>query len=218
MSAENHQTRPLAPPKIYGRSDEELVPVFKPRPPSSSRGRCSSKCPVYFLAVVVVLAAIALVFSMIVLRPANPEFALRDVSVKFLNYTSDDQAPWLSARLAVRATLKNPNFGPFEFKSSNLTVSYYGTVVGEKALGDGTVWSRETRHVDVTVAVGPSRVAYLKNLSSDMGGKVLELTSYAKLSGRVHLIKIVKRRLTSVLNCTMSVGLSNRRVQDLKCR
>ncbi|KAI3422676.1 uncharacterized protein J3R85_011752 [Psidium guajava] len=217
MSAESHQTRPLAPSKIHRRSDEELGPEFEPRPPSSSHGR-SSKCPVYLLAAVVVLAAIALVFSLIVLRTADPEFALRDVSVKFLNHTNDDPTPWLNGTLAVQATLKNANFGRFEYENSNLTVIYNGTVVGEKALGGGMVWSRETRHLDFTVAVGSSRIRDLKNLSSDMSDKVLELTSYAKLRGRVHLIKIVKRKLTSVLNCTLSLDLSNRRVRDLKCR
>lgn len=71
--------------------------------------------------------------------------------------------------------------------------------------------------MDVTVGVRSSRISDLRNLSSDMNDNVLELTSSAQLRGRVHLIKIVKRRLTSVMNCTMSIDLSNRRVQNLIC-
>ncbi|XP_030470194.1 late embryogenesis abundant protein At1g64065-like [Syzygium oleosum] len=209
-----HQLRPSPPSKFHRRSDEEFSQVFKPGP--SSRGR-SSKCPVYLLTAFVVLCVVALIFSLIVLRPAHPELALLDVSVESLNYTSDYPATRLDATLAVQATLKNTNFGRFEFENSNLTMSYNGTVIGEKALGNGTVWSRETKHVDVVVAVRSSRISDLKNLSSDMSDNVLELTSYAELRGTVHLIKIVKRRLTSVMNCTMSLDLSNRRVQHLIC-
>ncbi|KAF8014495.1 hypothetical protein BT93_H0337 [Corymbia citriodora subsp. variegata] len=185
-------------------------PVFKPRR--------VNKCPVYILATVVVLGAVALVFSLIVLRPSDPEFELSDVSVKLLNYTRDDTAAWLDATLDARAAVKNTNFGRFEFGSCNLTVSYNGTLVGEKELGGGTVWSRETKYVDVTVRVGSSSISDLKNFSSDMSDNVLELTSYAELRGWVHLIKIVKRRLKSEMNCTISLDLSNRRVQDLICR
>lgn len=211
MPAEDQQARPL---KIhYQRGDEEFAPpVFKPRP-----SKRSNKCPVYILAAVVALSAVALVFSLIVLRPNDPEFALSEVSVKSLNYTNDYPSTWLDATLAARATIGNTNFGWFEFEKSNLTVTYNGTVVGEEELEGGTVGSRGTKYIDVTVGVRSSRISDLRNLSSDMSDNVLELTSSAQLRGRVHLIKIVKRRLTSVMNCTMSIDLSNRRVQNLIC-
>lgn len=194
---------PFTPSKMYPRSDEEIA-TFK-----ALKKERSGKCFIYVFATIVILSIIVLVFSLIALRVKIPDLKLRSVTVKTLTA----QSPSFNATLVAVVTVKNKNFGTFEFDNTTLSVLYGGVKVGDRNIGHGRVKARETQEMNFTVEVRSKNVS-----GGDVeGGTQIKLSSYAKLSGRVNLMNIVKMRKSTEMNCTMILDLKSRVFKDLRC-
>ncbi|KAK9277146.1 hypothetical protein L1049_006685 [Liquidambar formosana] len=211
--AEESEVSSLAPPRSYSRSDEELAWHM----PNASRHKKSNKCLVYILAGIVIQSIILLSFASVVLRVTTPAVKLRWVAVKNLKYDSTTPSSSLNATLIAEVTVKNRNFGRFEFENSTASFTYGDMKLGDMKIGTGRVKARETNRVNVTAEVRSNGLPDNMNLSSDIGSGTLELRSYAKLSGRVLVMKIVKKRETPEMNCNMTLNLSRGEIQDLLC-
>lgn len=204
---------PFAPSKMYLRSDEEIA-TFK-----ALRKERSGKCFVFVFAAIVILCFFALVFALIVLRFRFPEVNLSSVAVKNLrlsNGTASSSSSF-SATLATEMTIKNTNFGRFNLENSTMSVLYGGMSVGDIRIGSLSVKARETKKMNVAVEVKSNRLSDTKNLSSDMIAGMLKLNSYARLSGRVNFLDIIKKRKISGLNCSMTLNLTSGAFEDLQC-
>ncbi|KAJ4826158.1 hypothetical protein Tsubulata_037360 [Turnera subulata] len=213
MPEEDQGVQILAPAKSHPRSDEEYAPIK----PKSSTPTSSSKCPVYLLAAIVLLTAIALVFSLVVLRPNTPDVELSQVIIEDLKYGNYSPNPSLNMTLSAEIRIKNSNFGKYEFENSTASVLYEDVVVGEAKLGQGSVSARKTERMSAVVDVRSQRLSDTKNLSRDISSGMLKLSSYARLSGKVLLIKKIKKQKTAIMNCTMTLNLRSRSVQELLC-
>ncbi|KAL5551875.1 hypothetical protein UlMin_002051 [Ulmus minor] len=209
--AEETQSWPLAPARVYNRSDEEN-PTFK-----AIRRERNNKCFVYVFLVIVILSIILLVFSLVVLRPKSPDVKLRSVMVRNLRYTTSKK-PSLNATLVAQVMIKNPNFGYFVLENRNVASFFYrGTKFGEKRIQKGSVDVRETKKSSVVVDLRSSKLPENQNLGNDLNSGFLKLSFRSKIVGEVHLMKIFKNKRTSYLNCNMTLNLKRRRVKDLLC-
>ncbi|KAF2297890.1 hypothetical protein GH714_004823 [Hevea brasiliensis] len=164
--------------------------AFKPIKPRQEK---RSKCLVYVLAGIVFLSVVFLVIAL-VMRPRTP-----DLGLSLAEFTID-----------------NPNFGQFVFENATASVLYRGKTVGEAKIGGGRVSAKETEKIKVKVDVRSYRLSDADNFSKD---GILKLSSYANFSGRVQLWKIVKKRKTASINCSMSFNLTSPAfdLQDLIC-
>ncbi|KAJ9173667.1 hypothetical protein P3X46_016780 [Hevea brasiliensis] len=211
MAEDNQAVVPLAPLKFYPRSDEEFA--FKPIKPRQDK---RSKCLVYVLAGIVFLSVVFLVIAL-VMRPRTPDLGLSLVSVKNLVYTNNNASfPSFNMTIQAEFTIDNPNFGQFVFENATASVLYRGKTVGEAKIGGGRVSAKETEKIKVKVDVRSYRLSDVDNYSKD---GILKLSSYANFSGRVQLWKIVKKRKTASINCSMSFNLTSPAfdLQDLIC-
>lgn len=205
---EGKQFPPLGP-----KSDEEFG-VFKPI--ASKPQKHSNKCLVYVLATLVILAAFALVFSIAVLRVDKPHAQLRSVSVKNLRHGTSP-SPSLNATLTAQVSIRNKNFGAFDFDNGTATLRYEGMVVGEKKFSGGHVEARKTARMNVTFDVRSEKLWEDRNLSSDINSGRVNLTAYAQMTGKVRVMKVVTKRTTATVNCTMTLNLTTGSIQDLVC-
>lgn len=203
----------FAQSKMYLRSDEEIA-TFK-----ALRKERSGKCFVYVFAAIVILCFFALVFALIVLRFRFPDVNLSSVAVKNLRLSNGTASlsSSFSATLAAEMTIKNTNFGRFNLENSTMSVLYGGMSVGDIRIGPLSVKARETKKMNVAVGVKSNRLSDTKNLSSDMIAGMLKLNSYARLSGRVNFLDIIKKRKISGLNCSMTLNLTSGAFEDLQC-
>ncbi|OWM72096.1 hypothetical protein CDL15_Pgr017979 [Punica granatum] len=213
-------TNPLAPVKTYHRSDQEFAPSESRSSPWSREHR-TSKCCVYILLWAVISAAIALVFALVVFRVETPDFRLSDVTIKNLHYATSP-VPSLNATLIANVTVKNTNFGRYKFENgTSVSVLYAGHPVGDRiVINAGRARARDTKEVNVTMEVRSSWLGsdvVSRNLSSDLNSGTLQLSTYAKLRGRVHLMEMFKRRRTAEMNCTITVDLPSEKVQNVRC-
>ncbi|KAM1025067.1 hypothetical protein ACFX13_038965 [Malus domestica] len=214
MADQESQIWPLAPSRLHRRSDEEN-PTFK-----AIRRERSNKCFVYVFAGIVLQSIIILVFALVVFRVKSPGFNLSSVQIKTLKSTGSPAASF-NATLSAQMAIKNKNFGEYKFEGSSASLWYGEFKVGEAKFAKGSVKARGTRKVNLRIEVRSNRLPKdVQNggLGSEINSGFLNISSYAKISGRVHLMKIMKKRKTIDMNCTMVLVLKNKTVKDLVCR
>ncbi|GFY81883.1 hypothetical protein Acr_02g0001230 [Actinidia rufa] len=56
------------------------------------------------------------------------------------------------------------------------------------------------------------------HLGSDLKSGKLTLTSYATLKGKVHLFKVIKKKKSAQMNCTMDVDTTKQAIENLHCK
>ncbi|GLT90832.1 hypothetical protein SLE2022_087490 [Rubroshorea leprosula] len=177
--------------------------------------RSNKKCLLYVAAFVVFQTAIILVFALTVMRVKSPKLRFGTATVRNFS-TGANNLP--SFDLAAQVTVKNTNFGHFKYENSTLMILYGGFPVGEVAVLKGRTRAKQTKKFDVVVAVSSSRLSSNPNFQNDINTGVLRLSSEGKLSGKVELMKVIKRKKSAEMSCTMGINLATKAVQDLKCK
>lgn len=208
MSEEFHSGH-FSSGRLYLRRDLEFATLKR-----EHRAR-SSKCLVCFLAGFVLLCIIVLIFASIVMRVKRPNVELKSVTVKNLRY-SNAPSPSFNATMVAKMTIKNMNFGYFKFEGGVANVQYRGMIVGKNRIGHGFANVMGTKEMIVTVDLRSDKAS--DSLSNDINSGILELSSYAKFSGRVSSMKIINSMKTAEMNCTMSLGLASSTIKDLICK
>ncbi|CAH8384350.1 unnamed protein product [Eruca vesicaria subsp. sativa] len=206
----------LAPTEIYGRSDEEQQngPKIWRRKTEEPPGNCI----VYSLTIIVIVFAVCLILSLIFLRISKPEIETVSISTRDLLFSGNSTNPYFNVTLVSDISIRNSNFGAFEFGDSSLRVVYadHG-VVGEATIGGRRVEAHKTvRLTGIVAEISSFRLLNRRGLDSDLGSGFLELTSVAEVRGR---IKVMGRRewKVGVMSCTMRLNLNGRFIQNLLC-
>ena len=88
--------------------------------------------------------------------------------------------------------------------------------MGQVIIPKGKAGLRSTKKVGVIVNVNSNALPSTTNLGSESGAHVLTLNSHAKLSGKVELMFIMKKK-SAEMNCTMTIDLTTKGVQSMIC-
>ncbi|XP_022737774.1 late embryogenesis abundant protein At1g64065-like [Durio zibethinus] len=179
--------------------------------------RNNAKCWAYVAAFVVFQTAIILIFALTVMRIRTPKVRFAAVSVENFN-TGNSTSPFFDMKLMAQVTVKNTNFGHYKYENSTIKILYGGNQVGEAAVVKARARARQTKKFDVTIDISSTSLSSNSNLGNDIASGVLPLSSQAKLEGKVHLMKVIKRKKSSEMSCTMGINLGTRAVQDLNCK
>ncbi|MBA0593459.1 hypothetical protein Gorai_010402 [Gossypium raimondii] len=193
---EDPQAKPLAPVQDYPRSDMEFGGI---KPKSLRREEKSSKCLVYVLIITVVLGTILLTFGSILLRPRTPGFKFRSVQVRNL-----------------KSLLRTPILET-SGSTTRPGVLCGLVVVGEFKIPTGRAQARKTERLNVSFDVSSVRVPNTTRLNGNISSRILELSSHVKLSGKLNIMNIMKRRRHPEMTCFMKLNLTGSSVHDLTC-
>ncbi|XP_057443742.1 late embryogenesis abundant protein At1g64065 [Lotus japonicus] len=174
----------------------------------------SSKCFVFVFAFFVFCCAILLVFASI-LRVRNPQLKLRSATLNQISCINSSS--FNATVITYHLSIKNPNYGGFSFENSRVSVLYAGIRVGERKIHGDRVNGRGSREMNVSVNVSFAKVPVTGNLSSDINSGTLNLRSYAKFSGTVHLLKMINRRKIVEMACSMDLNLTSKAIQGVQC-
>ncbi|KAK7253069.1 hypothetical protein RIF29_37474 [Crotalaria pallida] len=180
----------------------------------------SSKCLVYALTSFVTLFALWLIFASIVLRVTDPKLKLRSARVMHISYSILPSSPSFNITMIATMTIMNPNFGHFDYGNGSVMSVVYGNVsVGVGEICGDTMEARENKEINVMVNVRSSKklVSGNNNLTNQIHSGTLELRNYAKLSGTVNLLKIVKKKKTIEMDCIMNLNLTAHSVHHIQC-
>ncbi|KAL3635624.1 hypothetical protein CASFOL_020171 [Castilleja foliolosa] len=207
---QNH-LNPLAPPpteNLKTNKSDSATCHTRPPPPSHHQTR-SSKCLVYALLIVVLHLTALLILGLIVLRVRTPTLRLYTAAVDGLSY----KPPSLNMTIVAGIHLSNANFGRFVFGDEKAVLLLGKDTIGGGIIYGGGVGSRERREMNVSVRVS----YYYMNFSGADVNNLIGLRSLAELSGEVRVLKMMSRRRSALMNCTLGLNLTSHEIQDLVC-
>ncbi|KAF5460612.1 hypothetical protein F2P56_020470 [Juglans regia] len=176
------------------------------------------KCYAYIIAGVVFQTIIILVFALTVMRIKTPSVRIRSVTVQNLTYNAPNSPAFFTVTLNAEIAVKNKNFGHFRFDKSTANVTFENVVVGDGDIIKGRAKARKTKRMNVTIDVSSNGVVTDgAELNNELNSGNLTLTCLARLRGKVTLMKMMKKRKTADMNCTMTVDLKSQAVHVLDC-
>ncbi|KAJ9164241.1 hypothetical protein P3X46_023843 [Hevea brasiliensis] len=178
------------------------------------------KCIAFIVAFTIFQTGVILAFVLVVMRFKSPKFRLRSGS--FDNDTfqiGTEAAPSFNLTMNTQFGVKNTNFGHFKYEKSTVTFEYRGTFVGMVTVDKARARARSTRKFDAIVLLKTDRVAdSFEQLGRDISSGKLPLTSSSNLEGKIHLMKLIKKKKSAQMNCTMNVDIQTRTLQDIVCK
>ncbi|XP_057969315.1 late embryogenesis abundant protein At1g64065-like [Malania oleifera] len=211
MAGYSQQAHPL--PLGQPRSDQEEGIVQS----KELQRRKSLKRVAYIVAFVVFQTAIILLFALVVMRIRAPKVKLSNLKIGDISITNTTGLPSFNMSFTTRITIKNTNFGNYKFEISNVTFTYKGILVGHAIIPKGQARFRSTKKIEVTADVNSNGVFNSLELRNDIESGILRLEGRAKLSGKVQLMMVMKKKKSTEMNCTMSIDLPSKIIRDLSC-
>ena len=210
--AEKHQPAGYAPANGYSRSDEEASRASN----RELRNKKRKKWAIYIIAFIIFQAGIIALFTMTIMKFRTPKFRIRPVNSLD---TINGQASSFSAKLSTQLGIKNTNFGPYKYSASNITFYHKGTPVGTAVIPKSKANFRRTKKVNVAVDLAvPSSLASNTEWTSAVSSGVLPLTSQSKLTGKIEIMFIFKKKRVVNLNCTMDLNITGKQLENINCK
>ncbi|XP_057471507.1 late embryogenesis abundant protein At1g64065-like [Actinidia eriantha] len=177
-----------------------------------------TKCLLYIVLGVILQTAIIVFFVLTFMRIRNPKVRFGSIAVENLKVNSSSSSPLFTMKLNAQVTVKNTNFGHFKFGNSTATVSYKGNPVGVFVITKARAKARSTKKLDVTMTLTSNQVSTDAHLGNDLNSGKLTLTSLATLKGKVHLFKVIKKKKSAQMNCTMDVDTKKQAIENVHCK
>ncbi|GLT31255.1 hypothetical protein SLA2020_060030 [Shorea laevis] len=213
MAEKNQSPYPLAPvANGHTRSDEESVTAAAQSKELKKKKRI--KCLVYILAFAVFQTGIILLFALTVMRFKNPKFRIGNATLEDSHFGTENASSF-NLTLNTHVTVKNTNFGHFKYEDGTVTFTYDDATVGTVTVQKGRARARSTKKVDLEV-----NLKYNGPLVNT-GGRIpefLRLSSQAKLEGKIHLMKVIKKKKSAEMNCTMDIVTATKEIDNITCK
>ncbi|XP_068307459.1 late embryogenesis abundant protein At1g64065-like [Pyrus communis] len=140
---------------------------------------------------------------------------LGNISVQDLN--SIQATPSFDTKFKTQIRVKNTNFGPYKFDVGIVTFLYQSVTIGQVAIPKSKARMLSTKKIDVEVSLSSSALSS-SNLGRELSSGVLTLNSRAKLTGKVELMFIMKKKKSSTMDCTIAFDLSSKTLKSLQCK
>ncbi|GFY84140.1 hypothetical protein Acr_03g0009140 [Actinidia rufa] len=154
------------------------------------RNKKRKKWALYIIAFIIFQAGIIALFTMTVMKFRTPKYRMRPVNSLS---TTSVQASSFNARLSTQLGIKNTNFGPYKYRASNISF-YYKDLAVPPSLASSTEWG------------------------SAISSGVLPLTSQSRLTGKIEIMFIFKKKRAINLNCTMDLNITGKQLENITCK
>lgn len=158
------------------------------------------KCFAYIGIFIVFQIIVITIFALTVMKVKSPSVRLRSVTVQ----SSSSGTATLFAEVAV----KNKNFGSYKFDATVANITDGNTKVGTGIISKGKVGMKKTKKMNVTIALSSNAVT----------NSNITLWALSRMTGKVSLMGMMKKRKASNMNCSMIVNVQNNAVYDLTCK
>ncbi|TQD79920.1 hypothetical protein C1H46_034512 [Malus baccata] len=166
---------------------------------------------IFIVFQIIVITAI----SLTVMKVKTPKLRLGNINVQELN--SAPTTPSFDTKFTTQIRVKNTNFGPYKFDEGTVTFLYQGATVGQVSIPKSKAGMLSTKIIDVEVSLSSSALSN-SNIGNELSSGVLTLNSAARLTGKVELMFIMKKKKASTMNCTIAFALSSKTLKSLQCK
>ncbi|XP_062073890.1 late embryogenesis abundant protein At1g64065-like [Humulus lupulus] len=168
--------------------------------------------------IVLLLTVMVIVISTTFFHVNAPTFRIRSITIDELRMMSSSNT--IDIKFEAQIGIKNTNFGHFDFEDTSISFFYRGVHVALDGDGDheliekGKVRARSTKKINFSAEIGTTNSISI----DDIECRCLTLTCKATMNGTIHLMKLIKRRRSSEMNCTINIDLYKKAVFDIKCK
>ncbi|XP_059625447.1 late embryogenesis abundant protein At1g64065-like [Cornus florida] len=215
MAEKDQQVYPLPiSTNTQAKHDEQAVTVLS----KELRRKKRMKCLAYVAAFAVFQTGIILLFALTVLKIKTPKFRVRSATFESFNVVTTTSAPSFDMKMNAELGVKNTNFGHYKFDNSTIYFFYKGTEVGSASFSNARARARSTKKFNVVVDLTSTNVPSNLGLGNDFNSGVLQLTSQSELKGKVELMKVMKKKKSTKMSCTLIISLADKATRDLNCK
>uniref|UniRef100_A0A5B7AIE8 Late embryogenesis abundant protein LEA-2 subgroup domain-containing protein n=1 Tax=Davidia involucrata TaxID=16924 RepID=A0A5B7AIE8_DAVIN len=211
MAEKGQQVYPMS--QARAKHDEEAATV----PSEELRRKKRMKCLAYVVAFAVFQTGIILLFALTVMKIKSPKFRVRSVAFETFDVVTTTTTPSFNIRMNAELGVKNTNFGHYKFDNSTITFFYKGSPVGNAFVPNARAKARSTKKFNIVVDLTSTSLPSTSELGNDISSGVLSLSSQSTLRGKVELFKVMKKKKSTQMDCTMTFNLADRAIQNLKC-
>ncbi|KAL3524341.1 hypothetical protein ACH5RR_017175 [Cinchona calisaya] len=171
----------------------------------------------YFAAFVVFQTGIILLFSLTVMKIRTPKFRVR--SATFESFEVGTVAdPSFNMRMNAELGVKNANFGNYKFQNSTIVFFYGDAAVGQAVVRKTKAGWRSTKKLDVEVDLSSNGLPSNSQLGNDINSGFLTLNGRSRINGKVELMFIFKKKKSTNMDCSITIGLADKAVREIKCK
>uniref|UniRef100_A0A5B7AGB7 Late embryogenesis abundant protein LEA-2 subgroup domain-containing protein n=1 Tax=Davidia involucrata TaxID=16924 RepID=A0A5B7AGB7_DAVIN len=209
---EQQPAYPLASTNGYARSDQEAGPEHA----KELRRKKRMKCFIYIVAFVIFQTAIIALFGLTIMKVRGPKFRVRSATIDSFQ-VGTGTSPSFNLTMKAELGVKNTNFGSYKFDNSTINFFYKGIPVGSTNVLKSRAKLRSTKKFIIEVDLS---LTGNSDLGADLTSGVLQLTSQSSLRGKVELFKVMKKKKSTNMNCTMDINTTNttHQVQIVACK
>ncbi|XWS22172.1 hypothetical protein CRYUN_Cryun29cG0011900 [Craigia yunnanensis] len=179
------------------------------------RRKCRNFC-FGVMGVLIFIIILIVILASTIFKAKRPVTTIDSVSLSNLRFSVLQVS--LNASLDVDLSIKNPNKVGFKYTDSSAQLNYRGQQVGEVPIPAGKISADETVPMNLTLTIMADRLISDSKFISDVLGGELPLNTFAKISGKVNVLNLLKIHVVSSTSCDFTVFLSNSSVGDQDCK
>ncbi|PON43884.1 Late embryogenesis abundant protein [Parasponia andersonii] len=212
--AEKNQEFPIAQSSSYTRFDQESGNLTAEELKRKKR----IKLAIYVVAFIIFQVIVITAFGLTVMKVKSPKLRLDNIQFQTLN-TATANSSSFDLRFTTQVRVKNTNFGPYKFDATTLNFTYGGTTVGQVVIPKGKAGLKSTKKInDVVVSLSSTQLPSTANLGSELTAGTLTLSSAAKMTGKVELMLIMKKKKSANMNCIIIIDVASKTLRNLQCK
>ncbi|KAK3405052.1 uncharacterized protein LOC104425141 [Eucalyptus grandis] len=192
-------------------------PAKPPAPPRRSH-RCRNVC-IALVAVLALIVVLIVILAFTVFKAKRAETKVSSAKFKNLR-VSLKGAPVgfdLNVTLDIEVSVKNPNKVGFKYENSTCLLNYRGEQVGEVPIPAGEIGADQTKQMNLTLTVMADRFLSKSQAYLDYLSRVLPISTYTNMSGKVTFMGLFKVHVVSTSSCDLNLFLSNNTVGIQHC-
>ncbi|KAG5533814.1 hypothetical protein RHGRI_027867 [Rhododendron griersonianum] len=216
MADNEQQVHPM-PPQSHNPRSKHDVETATTEQSRELRRQKQKKWLLYGIAFVIFQTGIIALFSLTVMKVRNPKFRVRSATFDTFDVVQTTN-PSFNLKTNVALGIKNTNFGPYKYDNSTMYFYYGEAEVGSVVIPKSKAQFRRTKKITVTVDLASTNLVGNTQFASDMNSGIVPLSSRSKLSGKVELMLIFKKKKSVGMDCTMEVNILTKELQNVKCK
>ncbi|KAG6436990.1 hypothetical protein SASPL_101897 [Salvia splendens] len=196
-------------------SSTKLMEANSPKSPGRRRRCiCLSATAAALLALGLLLL---LILGLTVFKARRPTTRVDSVALDDLDFSVDlaRLRVVVNVSLAIGITIHNPNRVGFKYHNGTALLRHRGNEIGEVPVPAGRIGERDTRSLNLTLALMADRIVSDSTLFNDVVSGTLPIQAYVKLSGKVRIVLSI--HVATYSTCDVDVILTNRTLSNLKC-
>ncbi|XP_078177197.1 late embryogenesis abundant protein At1g64065-like [Carex rostrata] len=172
---------------------------------------CFGTCGIS-LAIFIVLLTIGLT----VYKVKEPIMTMNSVALENLSANSAASSS-LNMSVIADVSVKNPNAVSYRYGSSMTSVYYHEILVGQAEAPPGVALARRTVRMNVTVDLMISQLTRNSQFVQDLVTGDVRFNTSTQVGGKVKVFGMVQHHVDVVMNCSMTVDVSNLSLRNQSC-